>query len=74
MLEHNIPIDNRYYLENQLWNPIMRIFEPILGEQKATELLGKILVLISMRFAEVLKIFFFFWTLIQLVTIHSQSA
>lgn len=30
-MEHNIPIDTRYYLENQLSKPLMRIFEPILG-------------------------------------------
>jgi DNA polymerase delta subunit 1 len=33
VLENNIPIDTRYYLENQLSNPLMRIFEPILGEK-----------------------------------------
>jgi hypothetical protein len=35
VLENNIPIDTKYYLENQLSKPLMRIFEPILGE-KAT--------------------------------------
>ncbi|KZT09911.1 uncharacterized protein LAESUDRAFT_673547 [Laetiporus sulphureus 93-53] len=39
VLENNIPIDTKYYLENQLSNPLMRIFEPILGE-KATSLLS----------------------------------
>ena len=33
VLENNIPIDTKYYLENQLSNPLMRIFEPILGER-----------------------------------------
>lgn len=33
VLENNIPIDTKYYLENQLSNPLMRIFEPILGEK-----------------------------------------
>lgn len=33
VLEHNVPIDTRYYLENQLSKPLMRIFEPILGEK-----------------------------------------
>lgn len=28
-----MPIDTRYYLENQLSKPLMRIFEPILGEK-----------------------------------------
>ncbi|ODQ58675.1 hypothetical protein WICANDRAFT_63181 [Wickerhamomyces anomalus NRRL Y-366-8] len=39
VLEHNLPIDAKYYLENQLANPLTRIFEPILGEKKAKELL-----------------------------------
>ena len=30
----------KYYLENQLANPLMRIFEPILGERKAKDLLS----------------------------------
>ena len=33
VLENNIPIDTKYYLENQLSNPLMRIFEPILGDK-----------------------------------------
>lgn len=33
VLENNVPIDTRYYLENQLSKPLMRIFEPILGEK-----------------------------------------
>jgi len=40
VLEHNIPIDTKYYLENQLQNPLMRIFEPILGD-KAVDVLMK---------------------------------
>ncbi|KAH9946498.1 hypothetical protein B0H21DRAFT_743121 [Amylocystis lapponica] len=39
VLENNIPIDTKYYLENQLSNPLMRIFEPILGD-KANSLLS----------------------------------
>uniref|UniRef100_A0A183AG94 DNA polymerase n=1 Tax=Echinostoma caproni TaxID=27848 RepID=A0A183AG94_9TREM len=39
VLEHNIPIDTKYYLENQLTNPLLRIFEPILGETKAKSVL-----------------------------------
>jgi len=35
VLEHNVPIDTKYYLENQLAKPLGRIFEPILGETKA---------------------------------------
>lgn len=33
VLEHNIPIDTKYYLEQQLSKPLMRIFEPILGSR-----------------------------------------
>lgn len=40
VLENSLPIDVNYYLENQLANPLMRIFEPILGEKKAKELLN----------------------------------
>ncbi|RAL14858.1 DNA-directed DNA polymerase delta POL3 [Aspergillus homomorphus CBS 101889] len=39
VLENNIPIDTKYYLDNQLANPLGRIFEPILGEKKASQLL-----------------------------------
>ncbi|KAH7890713.1 DNA polymerase family B-domain-containing protein [Phlebopus sp. FC_14] len=39
VLENNIPIDTKYYLENQLSKPLMRIFEPVLGE-KANSLLS----------------------------------
>ncbi|KAF2000901.1 DNA polymerase delta catalytic subunit [Amniculicola lignicola CBS 123094] len=39
VLEHNLPIDTKYYLENQLSKPLGRIFEPILGEKKANQLL-----------------------------------
>ncbi|MCJ1417659.1 DNA-directed DNA polymerase delta [Xylographa parallela] len=39
VLENNIPIDTKYYLENQLAKPLGRIFDPILGERKAGQLL-----------------------------------
>ena len=39
VLENNLPIDTKYYLDNQLANPLGRIFEPILGEKKASQLL-----------------------------------
>lgn len=35
VLENNIPIDTQYYLDNQISKPLLRIFEPILGESKA---------------------------------------
>lgn len=41
VLENNIPIDTTYYLENQLSKPLLRIFEPILGEHKAESILLK---------------------------------
>ncbi|KAJ3379717.1 DNA-directed DNA polymerase delta [Entophlyctis sp. JEL0112] len=40
VLENNLPIDTTYYLENQLSNPLMRIFEPILGEKASSLLAG----------------------------------
>ncbi|KAF8159802.1 delta DNA polymerase [Crassisporium funariophilum] len=40
VLENNIPIDTKYYLENQLSKPLMRIFEPILGSQASSLLSG----------------------------------
>ncbi|KZT51942.1 hypothetical protein CALCODRAFT_442347 [Calocera cornea HHB12733] len=40
VLENNVPIDTRYYLDNQLSNPLMRIFEPILGEKARSLLAG----------------------------------
>ncbi|KGQ10504.1 DNA polymerase delta catalytic subunit [Beauveria bassiana D1-5] len=39
VLENNVPIDTKYYLDNQLAKPLTRIFEPILGETKAKSLL-----------------------------------
>ena len=39
VLENNLPIDTEYYLTNQLKNPLLRIFEPILGEKAESQLL-----------------------------------
>jgi DNA polymerase delta subunit 1 len=33
VLDNNVPIDTKYYLENQLAKPLLRIFEPILGDK-----------------------------------------
>ena len=42
VLENNLAIDTSYYLENQLTKPLLRIFEPILGDSKAkSDLLSK---------------------------------
>lgn len=40
VLEQNLPIDTKYYLENQLSKPLMRIFEPVMGEKASTLLAG----------------------------------
>ncbi len=39
VLENNIPIDTKYYLDNQLAKPLDRIFEPIVGPKKSASLL-----------------------------------
>ncbi|VEN40400.1 unnamed protein product, partial [Callosobruchus maculatus] len=39
VLENNIPIDANYYLENQLSKPLIRIFEPVLGDNADSILL-----------------------------------
>ncbi|KAF5300035.1 hypothetical protein FQR65_LT09292 [Abscondita terminalis] len=39
VLENNIPIDATYYLENQLSKPLLRIFQPILGDNAESILL-----------------------------------
>ena len=39
VLENNVPIDTKYYLDNQLAKPLARIFDPILGENKSAQLL-----------------------------------
>mgnify|MGYP004716130439 CR=1 FL=1 len=41
VLENNIPVDTKYYLENQLSKPLMRIFEPILGDKANSLLAGE---------------------------------
>jgi DNA polymerase delta subunit 1 len=41
VLENNIPIDTKYYLENQLANPLKRLFEPILGDKVSSLFSGE---------------------------------
>lgn len=41
VLENNIPIDTKYYLENQLKNPLVRIFEPIMANAESQLLNGE---------------------------------
>ncbi|KAI9293706.1 hypothetical protein K502DRAFT_325185 [Neoconidiobolus thromboides FSU 785] len=38
VLEQGLTIDSNFYMENQIKKPLLRIFEPILGEQKANEI------------------------------------
>lgn len=40
VLENSLPIDVKYYLDNQLSKPLERIFQPILGDGKTRELLA----------------------------------
>ncbi|MBW0480701.1 hypothetical protein O181_020416 [Austropuccinia psidii MF-1] len=40
VLTNNIPIDTKYYLDNQLSKPLLRIFEPILGDKASSLLSG----------------------------------
>ncbi|ENN82888.1 hypothetical protein YQE_00750, partial [Dendroctonus ponderosae] len=39
VLENNVPIDAKYYLENQLSKPLVMIFQPILGDNAESILL-----------------------------------
>merc|ERR1712038_1172317 len=41
VLDNSIPIDAQHYLTNQLSKPLLRIFEPILGDGKAESVLLK---------------------------------
>ncbi|KAG8921339.1 DNA-directed DNA polymerase delta [Tulasnella sp. 417] len=41
VLENNIPIDTKYYLENQLSKPLLRIFEPVMGSRANSLLAGE---------------------------------
>jgi DNA polymerase delta subunit 1 len=40
VLEHNIPIDNQYYLENMLRKPLERIFEPVMKSNISSLFIG----------------------------------
>lgn len=48
VLENNVPIDTKYYLENQLSKPLMRIFEPILGDKANSLRTSLVLPLVSL--------------------------
>ncbi|KAG5220973.1 DNA-directed DNA polymerase delta [Salix suchowensis] len=53
VLENNIPIDTKYYLENQLSKPLMRIFEPILGDKASSlrKFASLILKVVNLKFS-----------------------
>ncbi|CCK68230.1 DNA-directed DNA polymerase delta POL3 KNAG_0A05660 [Huiozyma naganishii CBS 8797] len=38
VLEHNLQVDSKYYLTNQLQNPIISIVAPIIGEKEANNM------------------------------------
>lgn len=38
-LEHRLPMNTSYYLENQMFKPLIRVFAPIYGPEKADSLL-----------------------------------
>jgi len=37
VLEHNLPIDFNYYIENQIKLPLLRIFEPMFKDSSTAE-------------------------------------
>lgn len=41
VLDNSVPIDAEHYLHHSLENPLLRIFEPVLGETKAKSVLFK---------------------------------
>ncbi|CAM9471318.1 unnamed protein product, partial [Phaeothamnion confervicola] len=38
VLEHNMPLDTDYYLQNQLKNPLTRLFEPIIENPQVSSM------------------------------------
>jgi hypothetical protein len=50
-LEHNLPIDAQHYLDHHLSQPLLRIFEPIIGEKRAKSLLSGAVVPRALRAA-----------------------
>lgn len=38
VLEHNLQVDSKYYLQNQLQNPIISIIAPIIGDKQANSM------------------------------------
>lgn len=50
VLENCVPIDASYYLDNQLSKPLLRIFEPILGDKAESVLLSMFFVVVFIYF------------------------
>lgn len=57
VLENCIPIDANYYLEQQLSKPLLRIFEPILGDKVESILLSKCFSFFSSLASEFMNLF-----------------
>ena len=53
VLENNVALDTKYYLDNQLAKPLLRIFEPILGSK--AESLRKLVKLIYVFYASLVR-------------------
>lgn len=49
VLDNNIPIDTKYYLDQQIAKPLLRIFEPIFGEKKAESVLLRKFLIFSIN-------------------------
>lgn len=54
VLENSLPIDYEYYLTNQLSKPLLRIFEPILGEKAESQLLSRFLEYLLAPYIDIL--------------------
>jgi len=55
VLEHDLPIDTNYYIENQIKKPLLRIFSPI--NEKAEQILFCIFSFFSLIFNDFFKKF-----------------
>jgi len=54
VLENNLQIDTEYYLKNQLTLPLLRIFEPVVGEGKVHSVLFSKLFVVVVAFIVVI--------------------
>jgi len=60
VLEHNLPIDTRYYLDNQISKPLIRIFEAILHDRAEAVLLSELNSLFNLVYNGFKKILFYY--------------